>query len=128
MSPRSSVSYRCLNRFLCVLAISQVTAQPKGKIKMSSEPFVRDHPMSFDLELNHRRTLVTGGTKGIGAAVVDVLREAGAAVLAAARSVPDKSPEAVRYIAADLSTAEGCAAVARSVFEQLTSQSPWLSK
>jgi hypothetical protein len=41
---------------------------------MSSEPFVRDNPMSFDLELNQRRTLVTGGTKGIGAAVVDVLR------------------------------------------------------
>lgn len=86
---------------------------------MSSEPLVRDYGMSFDLELNHQRALVTGGTKGIGAAVVDVLREAGAKVLATARSVRDKSPEGGCYIAADLSTAKGCAAVAQTVFEQL---------
>jgi hypothetical protein len=34
--------------------------------------------MSFDLQLTNRRALVTGGTKGVGAAVVEVLREAGA--------------------------------------------------
>ena len=34
--------------------------------------------MSFDLELTGRRALVTAGTKGIGAAVVDVLHNAGA--------------------------------------------------
>ena len=34
--------------------------------------------MSFDLRLTNRRALVTGGTKGVGAAVVEVLREAGA--------------------------------------------------
>lgn len=28
--------------------------------------------MSFDLELNNRRVPVTGGTKGVGAAVVDL--------------------------------------------------------
>ena len=33
--------------------------------------------MSFSLELAGRRALVTGGTKGIGAAVVAVFREAG---------------------------------------------------
>jgi NAD(P)-dependent dehydrogenase (short-subunit alcohol dehydrogenase family) len=42
--------------------------------------------MSFDLGLDHRRALVTGGTKGIGAAVVDVLRDAGAEEIAAART------------------------------------------
>jgi hypothetical protein len=31
--------------------------------------------MSFDLQLTNRRALVTGGTKGVGAAVVEVLRE-----------------------------------------------------
>ena len=30
--------------------------------------------MSFDLQLQGRRALVTGGTKGIGAAVVEGLR------------------------------------------------------
>ena len=44
--------------------------------------------MSFDLELTGRRALVTAGTKGIGAAVVDVLRNAGAAVVATARAIP----------------------------------------
>jgi NAD(P)-dependent dehydrogenase (short-subunit alcohol dehydrogenase family) len=34
--------------------------------------------MSFDLDLTTRRALVTGGTKGVGAAVVETLREAGA--------------------------------------------------
>lgn len=78
-----------------------------------------DHPVSFDLELHNRRALVTAGTKGIGAAVVDVLRNAGAKIIAAARSIPDKPQEGVRYIAADLSTADGCAVLARSALEQL---------
>jgi NAD(P)-dependent dehydrogenase (short-subunit alcohol dehydrogenase family) len=43
--------------------------------------------VSFDLELTGRRALVTAGTKGIGAAVVDVLRNAGAAVVAYATSL-----------------------------------------
>ncbi len=71
--------------------------------------------MSFDLQLDGRRALVTGGTKGVGAAVVDVLRDAGATVLAVARSIPDASPPGVHYLAADLSTAAGCAAVAQYV-------------
>ena len=38
--------------------------------------------MSFDLQLGDRRALVTGGTKGIGAAVVETLRDAGTQVVA----------------------------------------------
>jgi NAD(P)-dependent dehydrogenase (short-subunit alcohol dehydrogenase family) len=75
--------------------------------------------MSFDLQLTNRRALVTGGTKGVGAAVVDVLRNAGANVLATARLLPVQPVEGVRYVAADLSTTEGCAAVAESVLKQL---------
>jgi NAD(P)-dependent dehydrogenase (short-subunit alcohol dehydrogenase family) len=75
--------------------------------------------MSFDLDLNNRRALVTGGTKGVGAAVVEALVDAGARVLATARSVPPHPPKGVRYVAADLSTAEGCAAVAAAGLEQL---------
>ena len=75
--------------------------------------------MSFDLELINRRALVTGGTKGVSAAVVETLVDAGARVLATARSVPTHPSMGVRYIAADLSTADGCAAVAAAVLEQL---------
>lgn len=73
----------------------------------------RNHAMSFDLGLTGRRALVTAGTKGIGAAVVDVLRENGATVATTARSIPGDSLKGVRYFAADITTAEGCAAVAQ---------------
>jgi NAD(P)-dependent dehydrogenase (short-subunit alcohol dehydrogenase family) len=76
--------------------------------------------VSFDLDLTDRRALVTGGTKGVGAAVVEVLRDAGAKVITTARSVPSDAIEGVRYIAADLATAEGCAAVAESVLQRLS--------
>ncbi|WP_185984678.1 SDR family oxidoreductase [Aureimonas mangrovi] len=75
--------------------------------------------MSFDLGLTGARALVTGGTKGIGAAVVDALHEAGARVVTTARSVPDGSKDDVHYIAADITTAEGCATVAARVLDRL---------
>ncbi len=74
--------------------------------------------MSFELGLGGRRALVTGGTKGVGAAVVQGLREQGAKVVATARSVPDTAPEGVSYIAADVTTAEGCASVAKMVLDR----------
>src|SRR5258706_16049835 len=77
--------------------------------------------MSFDLQLADRRALVTGGTKGVGGAVVRALRAAGVQVVATARTAPPRSVDRVRYVAADLSTAEGVDAVARSVLEQFGS-------
>jgi NAD(P)-dependent dehydrogenase (short-subunit alcohol dehydrogenase family) len=75
--------------------------------------------MSFDLELAGRRALVTAGTKGIGAAVVDVLRNADATVVATARAIPAAAPPGVHYIAADITTAAGCATVAQGVLDRL---------
>ncbi len=75
--------------------------------------------MSFDLDLAGRRALVTAGTKGVGAAVVKALAEAGAKVVTTARSVPDGSHEGVHYIAADITTAAECAAVAKAALSQL---------
>ena len=45
--------------------------------------------MTGDRELNGRRALVTGGTKGTGEAVVAAFRDAGARVLITARSRPE---------------------------------------
>ena len=55
--------------------------------------------MSFDLQLKGLRALVTGGTKGIGAAVVEGLRTAGVQVMATARSAPAQSTMDVTYVA-----------------------------
>lgn len=75
--------------------------------------------MSFDLDLADRRAVVTGGTRGVGAAVVAALRDAGARVVTTARTVPRDAPSGVHYVAADVMTAEGCAHVAREALAQL---------
>ncbi|PJJ73578.1 NAD(P)-dependent dehydrogenase (short-subunit alcohol dehydrogenase family) [Diaminobutyricimonas aerilata] len=62
--------------------------------------------------LDGRRTLVTGGTKGTGVAVVERLRELGADVYVSARSMPDGYGYPDRFIAADTSTQEGTDLVA----------------
>jgi NAD(P)-dependent dehydrogenase (short-subunit alcohol dehydrogenase family) len=74
--------------------------------------------MSFDLQLQGKRALVSGGTKGVGAAVVRGLHRAGVQVMTTARSLPTAPIEGVTYIAADLTTAQGVATVAQSVLSQ----------
>jgi NAD(P)-dependent dehydrogenase (short-subunit alcohol dehydrogenase family) len=75
--------------------------------------------MREDLELAGQRALVTGGTKGIGAAVVTRLRELGATVLATARTPPDQAASCDLFVAADITIPEGCASVADAVLKQL---------
>ena len=58
--------------------------------------------MSGDLRLSGLRALVTGGTKGVGEAVVARLRDPGAKVLTTARSGVDHSADAM-FVAADSS-------------------------
>jgi NAD(P)-dependent dehydrogenase (short-subunit alcohol dehydrogenase family) len=63
--------------------------------------------MSFDLQLAGKRVLVTGGTRGVGAAVVEGLSQLDARIVATARSAPKKPINDVHYVAADLATTEG---------------------
>jgi NAD(P)-dependent dehydrogenase (short-subunit alcohol dehydrogenase family) len=74
--------------------------------------------MDPQLELQGRRALVTGGTKGVGEAVVARLRAAGADVLTTARSRPESLAED-RFIGADITTAEGCKTIVDAVLKRL---------
>jgi NAD(P)-dependent dehydrogenase (short-subunit alcohol dehydrogenase family) len=75
--------------------------------------------VSFDLELARRRALITGGTRGIGAAIVKALIGSGANVVATGRSIPAQAVPGVYYVPADLTTAQGCAATADAALAHL---------
>jgi len=74
--------------------------------------------MSVAFGLDGRRALVTGGTKGVGAAIVAKLRSAGARVVTTARTQPSGASKD-DFIAADASTAAGCALIADAVKARL---------
>jgi NAD(P)-dependent dehydrogenase (short-subunit alcohol dehydrogenase family) len=67
--------------------------------------------------LKGKRALVTGGTRGLGAAIAAALRREGADVVVAARSAPEGTHD--RFVAADLTTAEGVEFLARRVIDEL---------
>ena len=73
--------------------------------------------MQAPLELQGRRALVTGGTKGVGAAVVARLLECGADVMTTARSRPSDFA-AERFVAADITSLEGCKAIVDAVLRR----------
>src|SRR6185295_9562504 len=70
-------------------------------------------------ELSDKRVLVTGGTKGMGEAIVKRLRLAGATVMTTARSRPDELQSPELFIQSDISTPEGVENVVTEVLARL---------
>lgn len=66
-------------------------------------------------ELTGKKVLVTGGTKGIGEAIVKSLRAAGAAVMTTARSMPPDLESPELFVPADISTPDGAEKIVREV-------------
>lgn len=66
-------------------------------------------------EFYGRRALVTGASRGTGAAIVARLRAAGAEVLATARTAP---PDGKDFVAADATTPQGVATIVEQVRER----------
>ncbi|CUX51746.1 SDR family oxidoreductase [Agrobacterium tumefaciens] len=73
--------------------------------------------MSAFLNLEGRRTLVTGGTSGAGAATVALFKEFGARVLATARKKPADFSGAA-FVEADLTTVDGVQTVVDAVHRE----------
>jgi NAD(P)-dependent dehydrogenase (short-subunit alcohol dehydrogenase family) len=72
----------------------------------------------MNLDLTGKHVLVTGGTKGVGLAVVNRFLAEGAKVLTSARQANQDLPDEL-FIQADLSTREGCDALVEGARKRL---------
>jgi NAD(P)-dependent dehydrogenase (short-subunit alcohol dehydrogenase family) len=70
-------------------------------------------------DLEGRRALVTGGTRGIGAAIVQRLLDAGADVVTTARSSSPETPADAHFVVGDLSSDDGARQIAAHAVETL---------
>ena len=70
-------------------------------------------------DLSGKAAVITGGSKGIGAATVSRFVRGGARVVTSGRSEPDSLPPGVDYVVADVSTPDGVEQLARRAQEIL---------
>src|SRR5215471_19764650 len=96
----------------CATGLSQTIFEQEAQTMSAAK-------VPFDTnEFTGKRILVTGGTKGIGEAIVNRLRRAGGIVLATARNIPaDGNDE--QFIQADVSTPAGADHVIKTTRERL---------
>ena len=98
-------------------------AMQAGSQRHEHRPSTQEHPMSnqsdFPNELAGRRALVTGGTRGIGAAVAQRLLDAGAKVVVAARKPDADMPAGATFVSGDVATSEGVDAIATQALAAL---------
>src|SRR3984885_5633393 len=75
---------------------------------------------AFDVtEFAGKRAIVTGGSRGIGAAIVQRLLDGGATVVTTARNPSDETPVAATFIQGDISTLAGGRALTATALDEL---------
>jgi NAD(P)-dependent dehydrogenase (short-subunit alcohol dehydrogenase family) len=82
------------------------------------DTLTRPAPLAVAQEFAGKRALVTGGTRGMGEAIVARLLAGGASVVTTARSRPETA-SAAHFVQADVADAVGAAAVAKAIAETL---------
>ncbi|GAB3277594.1 SDR family oxidoreductase [Kineosporia babensis] len=70
-------------------------------------------------EFTGKRAIVTGGSRGIGAAIVQRLLDGGASVVTTARNATDETPKAATFIKGDISTLAGVQAFTAEALDVL---------
>jgi NAD(P)-dependent dehydrogenase (short-subunit alcohol dehydrogenase family) len=81
---------------------------------------MKNYPyLVHESEFQGKRVLITGGTRGQGAAIVKRLVLSGANVLTTAREESENLPQGVHFVHADLSTVEGTNLVAQETLSKL---------
>lgn len=73
----------------------------------------------MNTDFKDKRVLITGGTKGMGAATLQLMLERGARVATTARAATSSLPAGVHFIAADLRTRAGTDTVIREALASL---------
>src|SRR3954468_18478712 len=79
---------------------------------VSNERNLMSNKLDFSKELIGRRALVTGGTRGMGAAIAQRLLDAGAKAVVTGGSRGGAAPAGATFIAGDVSSVEGVKAIA----------------
>jgi NAD(P)-dependent dehydrogenase (short-subunit alcohol dehydrogenase family) len=70
-------------------------------------------------EFAGKRAVVTGGSRGIGAAIARRLLDGGATVVTTARTATDETPKAATFVEGDISTLAGVQAFAAAALNEL---------
>jgi len=70
-------------------------------------------------EFAGKRAVVTGGSRGIGAAIAQRLLDGGATVVTTARTATDETPKAATFLEGDISTLAGVQAFAAAALDEL---------
>ncbi|MFD8522257.1 oxidoreductase [Streptomyces capillispiralis] len=77
-------------------------------------------PVPADItEFAGKRAIVTGGSRGIGAAIVQRLLDGGASVVTTARSATDQTPKGATFIPGDIGTLAGVQTFAAAALGEL---------